>query len=77
LTGKKWERNLINSKQALADAQDKFSKGDHSSVLQLIGFVIYGENQWSDWSIVPGGIWNDKLGLPKEDLDTTLKNILA
>jgi hypothetical protein len=77
LTGKTWERTQVSSKEVLAPAQEKLSKGDYSAVPTLILYGVYGDHGWGDNRQISGGLWNDKLGLPKDDLETSLKTFLG
>lgn len=77
LTGEKWTVTHVDSKKSIAEGHEKLAKHDHSAVVQLIQGAAFSDEAYGDFRKVPGGLWNEKLGLPKEDLDADLKALLA
>jgi hypothetical protein len=68
-TGAKWTVNYIASKDLVAQGRQKMSRGDFSGVSDLIragAFGGFGDNS-------KNGLWNEKLGLEKEDFDESIK----
>ena len=73
LTGKSWTTEAVSSKQVSKDGLEKFGMGDFSVVGGLIQSAIFGDEKLGDLSRM---LWNEKLGLLKEDLETVIKNVL-
>lgn len=71
ITGKKWTVNHVNSKDLLKSGGEKLAKQDFSGVVDLIQGAAYGEDALGDHR--PAGLWNDKLGLQKEDFEESVK----
>jgi hypothetical protein len=77
LTGNAWSvAQEKNTKEVVPVELEKVKKGDYSGITNLILAAAYGDAAYGDFRKVPGGLWNDKLGLPKEDLETSLKAVL-
>jgi hypothetical protein len=77
LTGNAWSvKAEKNSKEVIPVELEKLNKGDYSGVAQLILSAAYDPAAYGDFRKVSGGLWNDKLALPKEDLETSLKSVL-
>lgn len=75
-TGTKWTVKKISAKDYIEEGRAKLQKGDFSGVVNLIIGLTYGKDeQLGDFSSV--GLWNDKLGVPKEGLEETVKATLA
>jgi hypothetical protein len=76
LTGEKWTVTHVDSKTSIAESKEKLAKHDHSAVGPLIQAAAFSDDGYGDFRTVPGGLWNEKLGLPKENLDADLKALL-
>lgn len=66
-----------DSKQVIEEGHKKLAAGDYSAVPPLILAVAYGPDALGDFTRVDGGLWNEKLGLEKEDLETSLKAVVS
>jgi hypothetical protein len=75
ITGQKWNVTHGSSKALIEESQAKVQKGDFSGIGGLIQGATFGtEEQLGDLS--PAGLWNEKLGLPKDDLEKTIRAAL-
>ncbi|CAO2651073.1 Nn.00g093700.m01.CDS01 [Neocucurbitaria sp. VM-36] len=76
VTGSKWTVTNVDVKEYIKQAQAKLEKGDFSGIPALIVGATYGvENELGDFS--SEGLWNEKLGLPKENLEDTIKALVV
>jgi hypothetical protein len=75
VTGVKWTVKEVSTKDLIEAGQAKIKKGDYSGINQLILGATFAKEQIGDFS--SEGLWNDKLGLPKESLEETVKAVLA
>lgn len=73
LTGEKWKIENVNAKAVQKDALEKFGKGDYSAVRELILAANFSDEGLGDISKLA---WNEKLGLPKESMEDTIKAAL-
>ncbi|KAG9185360.1 hypothetical protein G6011_07904 [Alternaria panax] len=74
VTGAKWTVKKASTKEQIEQGRAKLQKGDFSGISDLILGATYGkEQQLGDYSFE--GLWNDKLGVPKEDLEETVKAV--
>ncbi|KAF2829975.1 isoflavone reductase family protein [Ophiobolus disseminans] len=75
VTGEKWNVTHGSGKALIEEGQAKLQKGDFSGILNLIqGATFEAGEQLGDLS--PEGLWNEKLGLPKDDLEKTIRAAL-
>jgi len=77
VSGEKWKVEPTNAKEVEKKALAEVKGGNPYAVYDLIKAHAFGDGAQSDNSKLPGGLWNDKLGLPKEDLKADLKKALA
>ncbi|KAF1852136.1 isoflavone reductase family protein [Cucurbitaria berberidis CBS 394.84] len=76
ITGSKWTVTKVDATQYLKEGRERFAKGDYSSIpILLRGITFSVEEKLGDFS--SEGLWNDKLGLPKESLEDTIKDVLS
>ena len=71
ITGEKWKVENVSSKDWRAAGFKKIEANDHSGIFNLIQALVVGEEGISDHRAF--GLWNDKLGLEKEDFDEAIK----
>lgn len=71
LTGEKYKVEQISSDELRAEGQRKVQAGDFSGMVSLIQAAVSGKAGLGDHR--PFGLWNEKLGLPEEDLDESIK----
>jgi len=76
-TGKSWTVTKASSEEAGKIGAEKLAKGDFSGIKPLLSRLLYGGDPIADFRKQPGGLANDLLGLPKEDVDETVKDTLA
>lgn len=77
VTGEKFAVTKVDSKKSIEENRAKLAKHDHSAILGLIQAAAYGDDGLGDFTKVAGGLWNEKLGLAKEDLDENLKTVVG
>ncbi|KAI9927214.1 hypothetical protein ASPWEDRAFT_46682 [Aspergillus wentii DTO 134E9] len=58
------------------DGATKWKEGQPMGVLTMIAGAVYGKGNLAQFS-VRNGLWNDKLGLPQEDLDGFLRRYIT
>jgi len=75
-TGKKWTVEHVQTKESIPAAKEKLRAGDHTAAYALIQAAAFGEMGYGDLNKVEGGLWNERLGLPKEDLEADVKAVL-
>lgn len=76
ISGAKWTVNHVSTKDHIEEGRAKLQKGDFSGIGNLIVGATFGaEEQLGDFS--SEGLWNDKLGLPKESFEETIRAALS
>jgi len=76
LTGEKWKVSLKNTAEESEKANEELAKGNAFAAYDLVKALTFGPGSQGDARGVEGGLWNDRLGLPKEDLKDSLKKVL-
>jgi hypothetical protein len=79
-SGQKWSVNDIDVKNLMQESSEKVGKGDFSGIPGLILGVCYGrfeDGPYGDFTKVSGGVWNEKLGVPLENLDELTKTLVT
>ncbi|KAF2689416.1 isoflavone reductase family protein [Lentithecium fluviatile CBS 122367] len=71
ITGEKWTINNVSSKDLLEGGGAKIQKGDFSGAFDLIKGSCFSKEGLGN--LKPVGLWNEKLGLPKEDFEESIK----
>jgi hypothetical protein len=77
LTGGDWRISKKNTDAELKKANEEFRKGNQLAAYDLIKALTFGPGSLGDSTKVEGGLWNDRLGLPKEDLKESISKILG
>lgn len=76
ITGEKWTVNNTSAKDLIEQGRAKFEKGDYSGILALIlGSNLAVDQQLGDFS--SQGLWNEKLGVPSESFEETVRTALV
>jgi hypothetical protein len=76
--GAKWSVEHVDSATFIRESQEKIAKGDFFGVSGLIRTLCLVEIEGvANTDYRPLGLWNQKLGLPEENLEEDLKAILA
>ncbi|USP81228.1 hypothetical protein yc1106_08502 [Curvularia clavata] len=75
VTGTKWTVKNVDVKDHIEKGHAALSKGDFSGIPALLQGVTFSKEQLGDLS--PHGLWNDKLGIPKEDFEESVRAALA
>lgn len=73
ITSAKWTVNHVSSKDHLASGRAKVQTGDYSGILALLQVATFGEDQIGRFDSAK--LWNEKLGLPKDDLEKTIRAV--
>lgn len=72
-SGEKWQVEKLDSKKFVADGREKASKGDISGWYDL----IFNHNlETADWSVTKENYGNKLLGLPEENFEETVKQVV-
>lgn len=75
ITGEKWKVENVSSKALREDGHKKIQAGDFSGIASLIQSAMASDEGLADHR--PFGLWNEKLGLEKEDFEGTIKAWLS
>jgi len=75
-TGEKWKVTESTTENAKAEGQALFAKGDFSGLLLLVKVLTFDEAYGNDFTKV-ATLSNEKLGLPKQDLASTVATVVA
>jgi hypothetical protein len=74
VTGAKWTVNKASAKEHIEQGRTKLQSGDYIGIMFLIqGATFAKDQQLGDFS--SEGLWNEKLGVPKEGLEETIKAV--
>ncbi|QDS69701.1 hypothetical protein FKW77_009772 [Venturia effusa] len=77
ITGEKFTVTKQDSAKVIEEGHKKLAGGDYSVITSLILAGIYHPKAYCDFTQVEGGLWNEKLGIEKEDLDASLKTVVS
>jgi hypothetical protein len=72
ITGQKWSVTHGTTKELLANGNAKIAKGDYSGILDLLQAVTFGAEEELGY-LKTAKEWNEKLGLPKDDLEKAIR----
>jgi hypothetical protein len=72
--GQKWTVKHDTSEKVIAEGKRKLAAGDFAGIIDLTRGGAFGKQALGDSR--PYGLWDDKLGLPKEDIEQAVKNVL-
>jgi len=72
ITGEKWTVTHGTAKELAASGNAKIAKGDYSGILNLLQAVTFGAEEELGY-LKTAKEWNEKLGLPKDDLEKSLR----
>jgi hypothetical protein len=76
ITGSKWTVNNVSAKAHIEEGRAKLQKGDFSGIGALIQGVIFSADE-NLGDLSPEGLWNEKLGVPNDDLEKSVRAGLA
>ncbi|KAI9154687.1 NmrA-like protein [Paramyrothecium foliicola] len=68
-----WTIKHVTSEEVLANGKRRLAQGDFSGIMDLTRSAALGKRALADTTSY--GIWNDKLGLPLEDLNDVIKGL--
>lgn len=74
ITGEKWKVENVVGQEVLDGGLAKLSKQDFSGVYDLLKSTILGDFGVADFT---AKLWNEKLGLEKEDFEESIKTALS
>ncbi|CAJ0553077.1 Ff.00g115890.m01.CDS01 [Fusarium sp. VM40] len=72
--GQKWTVKHITSEELIAQGKKRLAEGDNMGATDLVGGGALGKQALGDSR--PWGLWDEKLGLQKEDLEQAVKDVL-
>ncbi|CAI9627030.1 unnamed protein product [Alternaria burnsii] len=72
--GKKWNVVHVRSEDLLANGKRRVQSGDFAGTMDLTRGIAMGKLGLVD--LRPHGLWNEKSGLPEEDLEAALRKIV-
>ncbi|PYI24188.1 isoflavone reductase family protein [Aspergillus violaceofuscus CBS 115571] len=75
---KQWKVQHVDLKPLIDESTERFKQGDLAGarILNLAaGLGRFHDGPYGDWSRVPGGSWNARLGLEVEDLDQVVRAV--
>ncbi|KAK7720309.1 hypothetical protein SLS63_009856 [Diaporthe eres] len=76
LTGEKFAVSQGTVEDLWQGGAAQLKEGQPMGVLAMLGGTIYGKGGLANYSATKS-LWNDKIGLAQEDLDETLKSLIA
>jgi hypothetical protein len=74
ITGEKWKVENVVGQEKLNNGLEKLGKHDYSGVVDLLQATVFGNFGVADFS---SKLWNEKLGLEKEDFEESVKTGLS
>jgi hypothetical protein len=74
VTGAKWTVNQASTKKHVEEGRAKVQSGDFSGFSNLILGILYDKEQKLG-ELPSSDLWNEKLGVPKEGLEETIKAV--
>jgi len=75
-SGEKWKVTESTTEAAQTEGQALFAKGDFSGLMLLLKVITFGEEYGADFT-KDAVLGNKKLGLPKQDLVSTVAALVA
>jgi hypothetical protein len=72
--GQKWTVKHVTSEEVINNGKRRLAAGDFAGIIDLTRGGAFGKQALGDES--SHGFWNDKLGLPKEDIEQTIRDLL-
>ncbi|OGM41823.1 hypothetical protein ABOM_009662 [Aspergillus bombycis] len=79
-TDEKWKVDHVDLQPLIKESTERFNNGDLAGarILNLAaGLAKFPDGPYGDWSRVPGGSWNVRLGLEKEELDQVVRSLIS
>uniref|UniRef100_A0A0D2XL38 NmrA-like domain-containing protein n=1 Tax=Fusarium oxysporum (strain Fo5176) TaxID=660025 RepID=A0A0D2XL38_FUSOF len=73
--GQKWTVKHITSEDLIAQGNQRIAEGDLMGATDLVGGAALGKQALGDSR--PWGLWDEKLGLEKDDLEQAVKEVLS
>ncbi|EKG16379.1 NmrA-like protein [Macrophomina phaseolina MS6] len=71
---KKWTVKHVTSEEVIANGKRVVEEGDFTGIKDLTRGGAFGKQGLGD--LRPYGLWDDKLGLPKEDIEQVVRELL-
>ncbi|KAH7137517.1 isoflavone reductase [Dactylonectria estremocensis] len=72
--GQKWTIEHLTSESVIANGEKKLAEGDFRGVMDLTRGGAFGKQGLGDNR--PWGLWDEKLGLEKEDIEQAVRDVL-
>lgn len=79
VTGESFAVEVLDSRKVHAEALKRFKGGDHMAILDVLKAASFGEYDEDLGNLERVGAleWNKKLGLPQEDLESAVRQVLS
>lgn len=71
ITGEKWTVKDVPAQELIESGNAKIQQGDYSGILSLLISATFGKDEVGYFE--PAKVWNEKLGLPKDDLESAIR----
>jgi hypothetical protein len=71
--GQKWTIKHITSEDVITGGKRKLMAGDFAGIMDWVRGGACGQQGLGD--LRPHGLWNDQLGLPKEDIEKAIRDV--
>ncbi|RYP36628.1 hypothetical protein DL766_001868 [Monosporascus sp. MC13-8B] len=70
----KWTVKYVTSEEVIANGKRRLAAGDFAGIIDLTRDGAFGKQVLGDSR--PYGLWDDKLGLPKKDIEQAVRDVL-
>jgi hypothetical protein len=74
VNGQKWTLKHITSEEVIANGRRRLAAGDFAGIMDLTRGGAFGKQGLGDSR--PYGLWNDRLGLPREDIEKAIRDVI-
>ncbi|KAH7398663.1 hypothetical protein DE146DRAFT_788688 [Phaeosphaeria sp. MPI-PUGE-AT-0046c] len=75
ITDTKWTVNDVPAKDMIEKGHTKIQQEDYSGILDLLISSTFGEDEVG--YLDPAKLWNEKLGLPEDDLESSIRAVFS
>ncbi|KAI9044685.1 aromatic alcohol reductase [Aspergillus affinis] len=73
--GQKWTLTHTTSEEVIANGRKRLASGDFAGIMDLTRGGAFGKPGLGD-SRQHGQLWNDRMGLPKENIESAVRDVL-
>lgn len=75
ITGTKWTVKDASAQDLIESGNAKIQQGDYSGILSLLISATFGKDEVG--YLDPAKVWNEKLGLPNDDLESSIRTVFT